>query len=78
LLIEVEGSKSGKLASDTIDAASPEWNPYFRVDCNQNDKLVFKVIAIDAGKASELGVCELYCARFVKENRKKLSSEDPT
>lgn len=47
----------------------PLWKPYFRIDCNQTDRLIFKIIA----KEKEIGLSELYCTKFVKENRKVLS-----
>jgi hypothetical protein len=46
IYLNVEGSKSGTLTSDLVSAERPEWDPYFRVDCNQSDKVVFKVIAV--------------------------------
>jgi len=49
--MEVEGSKSGTLSSEIVEAVCPEWDPYFRVDSNLTDRIKFKII--DSKKEEE-------------------------
>ncbi len=53
------------------------WDPYFRIDCSQDDRLNLIMMGVSKNEKKELGSSSLVCSKFIKDHIKDLSGEDP-